>query len=165
MPVVHTGRAAPGRTGLFLLMAISVMATAQTPSAANPAVLANSPSLDHSDGSARDDLDNCRVHRVASLPGSHQFAADFIESIATDPSGVTNSDVIWGLTADLSTKVPSQQRAMYISKSSDGGATWAQVAHVDSRYFDANIGEGLRNALSVAPGGGYFVITTQRGAF
>ena len=102
---------------------------------------------------------------MTGLPGSHQFASDFIESIATDPSGAGDPDVIWGLTADLSTRVPFQQRAMYVSKSSDGGATWTQVARVDSRYFDANIGEGLRNGLSVSPGGTYFVITTQRGAF
>lgn len=54
---------------------------------------------------------------------------------------------------------------MYISKSTNGGATWVQVARVDSRYFDSRIGEGLRNGLSVSPGGSYFVITTQRGAF
>jgi hypothetical protein len=39
------------------------------------------------------------------------------------------------------------------------------VARIDSRYFDAKIGEGLRNGMSVAPGASYFVITTQRGAF
>jgi hypothetical protein len=170
MPVVHTGRADPSRIGLYLLMAVSVMACGQAPSARsfapNPAIVETSSSfMDHSDEAARDDLDNCRVHRVTGLPGSHQFASDFIESIATDPSGADDSDVIWGLTADLSTKVPFQQRAMYISKSSDGGATWNQVARVGSRYFDAKIGEGLRNGLVVSPGGAYFVITTQRGAF
>jgi hypothetical protein len=54
---------------------------------------------------------------------------------------------------------------MYISKSTNGGATWRQVARLDSRYFDAGLGEGLRNGLSVSPDGTDFVITTQRGAF
>jgi hypothetical protein len=54
---------------------------------------------------------------------------------------------------------------MYISKSTDGGVTWSEVARVDSRYFDARIGEGLRNGFIAAPGGSYFVITTQKGAF
>jgi len=169
MSVVHTGRADSFRMALFFLMAGSVMACGQTPSvrtfAQNPTTVAtSSSSMDHGDDAARYDLDNCRVHRVTGLPGSHQFAADFIESIATDPSDAGNSDVIWGLTADLSTKVPPRQRAMYISKSGDGGVTWTQVARVDSRYF-ANFGEGLRNGLGVSPGGTYFVITTQRGAF
>jgi hypothetical protein len=54
---------------------------------------------------------------------------------------------------------------MYISKSADGGKTWMQIARIDSRYFDADIAEGLRNGLAVAPGGAEFVITTQEGAF
>ena len=54
---------------------------------------------------------------------------------------------------------------MYISKSTDGGKTWTQVARLDSRYFDADIAEGLRNGLSVSPDGTDFVITTQEGAF
>jgi hypothetical protein len=73
--------------------------------------------------------------------------------------------MIWGLTADLSERVPPQQRAMYISKSADGGATWTSIARVDSRYFNAQIAEGLRNGLAVLPGGDEFVLTTQRGAF
>jgi hypothetical protein len=109
-------------------------------------------------------MENCRVHRVTGLPGSHRFASDFIEAVASDPAA-RDADVMWGLTADLSNEVPAQDRAMYISKTTDGGATWVEVAKVDSRYFDARIGEGLRNGFSVAPGGEYFVITTQRGAF
>ena len=54
---------------------------------------------------------------------------------------------------------------MYISKSTDGGKTWTVVARVDSKYFDADIGEGERNGLGVAPGGREFVITTQWGPF
>jgi hypothetical protein len=65
----------------------------------------------------------------------------------------------------LSEAVPAGERAMYISKSTDGGATFSQVARVDSRYFDERIGEGLRNGFIAAPGGSYFVITTQKGAF
>jgi hypothetical protein len=72
---------------------------------------------------------------------------------------------VWGLTADLSDEIPAEERALYISKSADSGQTWTQVARVDSRYFDARIDEGLRNGLSVAPGGAEFVITTQKGAF
>jgi hypothetical protein len=157
-------------TGLSLWMAVAVVASGQTPQS-QPSVLKHgtvndSTATAEADGDVRDDLDSCRVHRVSGLPGSHQFASDFIETIASDPNPTPdNPDVMWGLTADLSNQVPSQQRAMYISKTTDGGATWTQVARVDSRYFDAGIGEGLRNGLIVSPGGRSFVITTQRGAF
>jgi hypothetical protein len=103
---------------------------------------------------------------VKSLPGTHHFASDFIETMASDPNPrAKDANVLWALTADLSEEIPSDERAMYISKSTDGGKTWAQVARVDSRYFDAGIGEGLRNGLGVSPGGTEFVITTQKGAF
>lgn len=132
----------------------------QTPAPNHGVVTSSSPANSGSD------TDSCFVHRVTSLPGSHRFASDFIEAIASDPDpDASDPDVIWGLTADLSSEVPAQQRAMYISKSTDGGATWTQIARVDSRYFDARIGEGLRNGFIVSPGGAYFVITTQRGAF
>jgi hypothetical protein len=107
-------------------------------------------------------LDSCHVYAVTSLPGSHQFASDFIETMVTDPK---DSHVVWALTADLSDQVPAPDRAIYISKSSNSGKTWAQVARVDSRYFDANIAEGLRNGFAVSPDGTEFVITTQEGAF
>jgi hypothetical protein len=123
-------------------------------------------SSDNSGDKRRKDLDNCRSHQVKTLPGSHEFASDFIETIATDPDpGRRNRNTVWALTADLSTEVPSEGRAMYISKSIDGGDKWTQVARIDSRYFDAEIGEGLRNGLGVIPGGTEFVITTQLGAF
>src|SRR6476469_5430614 len=112
--------------------------------------------------SAQEDLESCRVHRVTSLPGSHEFAGDFIEAMASDPDPKASGDVFWGLTTDLSEAIPARERLMYISKSTDGGATWKEVAHVDSRYFDARIGEGLRNGFIAAPGGSYFVITTQK---
>ena len=168
MALTHTCRAALSRKSLFLLMAIPTMGWGQTQTLApnHFVVTSSSSSSDSSNGDAGDGLDHCRVRRVTSLPGSHQFASDFIEAIASDPDpGATDPDVIWGLTADLSNAVPVQDQAMYISKSTNGGATWTQVARVDSRYFDARIGEGLRNGLSVSPRGTYFVITTQRGAF
>ena len=115
---------------------------------------------------ANRDLESCRVYRVRDLPGSHHFASDFIEATATDPSSTAGDrNLIWGLTADLSSKVSPRDRAMYISQSRDGGRTWTEVARVASRYFDADIGEGERNGLSVYPGGTEFVITTQLGAF
>jgi hypothetical protein len=113
---------------------------------------------------AKDDLESCRVHRVTELPGSHGYAGDFIETMASDPAA-DDQDAFWALTADLSESVPAASRAMYISKTVDGGATWTLVARIDSRYFDARIGEGLRNGFIAAPGGKYFVITTQMGAF
>jgi hypothetical protein len=120
-------------------------------------------SSEDSDGDhAREDLRSCRVHEVTGLPGSHEFASHFLETMVSDPE---DPRVVWGLTTDLSDRVPAQDRAMYISKSTNGGATWAQVARVDSRYFDADIAEGLRNGLGVSPGGADFVITTQEGAF
>ena len=109
---------------------------------------------------------SCSTRRVTSVPGSHRFASDFIESIATDPAHhIADAAAIYALTADISGDVPRQARAMYIAKSVDGGMTWAQVARVDSKYFNARIGEGLRNGFIVGPGAAYFVITTQRGAF
>lgn len=147
MAIAHNSRADPGRIILSLLLFVPACAIAQTP--------------------AEDDIpESCRVHQVTGLPGSHQFGADFIETIATDPEAdPAGPSPIFALTADLSVDVPPQQRAMYISSSSDGGATWKQIARVDSRYFDARIAEGLRNGLSVSPGGDEFVLTTQRGAF
>ncbi len=123
-----------------------------------------SSSLDDSDV-AEKALGSCHIYQVKSLPGSHLFASEFIETIAIDPDPTTASNVVWGLTSDLSSDVPAQDRAMYISKSSNGGVTWTQVARIDPRYFDAGIGEGLRNGLGVLPGGREFVITTQRGLF
>jgi hypothetical protein len=167
MALTYTGRALLGWGVLLLsLMCLRQGVQAQS-SAIDPAAVARASSAsDRSDGDTKDDPESCRVHRVMGFPGSHKFASDFIEAIASDPDPNANDpDVIWGLTADLSNEVPLQSRAMYISKSEDGGATWSEVARVDSRYFDAKIGEGLRNGFSVAPGGSYFVVTTQRGAF
>ena len=170
MSLTHTCRVVASRISLFLLMSVPLMGWGQTRQAQTPAphhaVVTTGSSSENRDGNAKSDMDSCRVHRVTSLPGSHQFASDFIETIASDPDpGAKDPDVIWGLTADLSNAVPLQDQAMYISKSTNGGATWTQVARIDSRYFDAKIGEGLRNGLIVSPGGSYFVITTQRGAF
>jgi len=116
--------------------------------------------------SARRDLASCRAHKVTDLPGSHQFAGDFIEAMASDPAaGARNRNVVWALTADLASAVPAPERALYISRSTNGGKTWAQVARIGPEYFDAAISEGLRNGLGVSPGGADFVITTQEGAF
>jgi hypothetical protein len=103
--------------------------------------------------------DSCHVRQVKSLPGSGAFASDFLEAM------VSEGGAVYGLTADLSSKVPAEDRALYISRSSDGGKAWTQVARVGSQYFDADIGEGERNGLAVYPGGREFVITTQLGAF
>jgi hypothetical protein len=168
MAVAYSFRISLGETSLFLLIAIPMVALGQTLQPETPilnhSVVANSSlSRDRSD---RNDLESCDVHRVTSFPGSHRFASDFIEAIARDPDpGTKDPDVLWGLTADLSTDVRFEDRSLYISKSTDGGMTWIQIARLDPRYFDAEIGEGLRNGLSVFPGGTEFVVTTQRGAF
>ncbi len=142
------------------LMHGGMVSLAQAPTANNSVVGV-------SDGdSARKDLDSCHTYEVRSLPGSHKFGSDFIEAMASDPDPkAKDSSAVWALTADLSSRVRFRDRAMYISKSIDGGVTWTQVARVGPSHFDAGIGEGLRNGLSVAPGGNEFVITTQRGAF
>jgi hypothetical protein len=155
-------------------MIVPVMAWGQISSSPTPAshrlvhdgyskVSGSSSFAAENDGdTARRDLDSCHSHEVTGLPGSHEFASHFMETMASDPK---DPNVVWGLTADLSDTVPAQNRAMYISKSTNGGATWAEVAQVDSKYFDADIAEGLRNGLAVSPGGTDLVITTQEGAF
>jgi len=65
----------------------------------------------------------------------------------------------------LHSDIPKEERALFISKSTDGGETWTLVAQMDSRYFDSGIDEGLRNGLEVLSGGNEFVVTTQKGAF
>jgi hypothetical protein len=111
---------------------------------------------------AAEDLDTCRTHQVTGLPGSDHFASHFMEAMESDPA---DPSAVWALTADLSSRVPAQDRAIYILKSSNGGKTWTQLARIGSRYFDAEIAEGLRNGLSVSPSGRDLVITTQEGAF
>jgi hypothetical protein len=153
------GRRQWKRSFRFLLWAAApIVACGQAPPAHHPALPSPNP--------AKADFDACRSHEIRSLPGSHQFASDFLETMtgttAGDPS---DPQTTWGLTADLSDSVPAADRALYISKSIDSGETWTQVARVDSRYFDADIAEGLRNSLAVSPGGSDFVITTQEGAF
>ncbi len=154
---------------------ISQTATVAANHSAIEAPISNSPlqmgrgsiRLDGDGGdTARDDLDSCRIYPVRSLPGSHEFASHFIETMASDPNRrAKDANVVWGLTADLDSRVPRQERAIYLSKSSNGGVTWTPVARLSSKYFDAKIAEGLRNGLGVDPGGTDFVITTQRGAF
>jgi hypothetical protein len=154
------------RNFTLLLMAAPILALGQTP-APNPAIRSPiPPSVPSAEiDSARRDLATCHVHAVTDLPGSHAFASDFIEAMAIDPAPQRHSNAVWALTADLSNTVPARDRALYISKSTNGGKTWTQIARIDSRYFNAQIAEGLRNGLSVSPGGTDFVVTTQKGAF
>jgi hypothetical protein len=115
-------------------------------------------------GLAGNGLNGCDPYKVKSLPGSHEYASEFLETMASDPRE-KQSNLVWGLTADLDGKVPAKDRAIYLSKSSDDGVTWTPIARISSKYFNAKISEGLRNGLAVAPGGTDFVITTQMGAF
>lgn len=148
-------RREPPRCLGLLWIAVSALVWAQGPSAGRAA-----------ERNAGKELNLCQPYRVASLPGSHQFAADFIETIATDPSPrAKNSRSVWAVTADLSEKVSRHRRAIYVSRSNNDGMTWHPVARIDARYFDAKIGEGLRNGLAVFPGGRELVLTTQKGAF
>jgi hypothetical protein len=168
MAIGHINLGGPSRILLCLLVILSVPAAGQTSRRSTPALDSSTSAVlpRQNDGSTSDEPESCRVHRVTAFPGSHLFATDFIETIATDPeSDADDTRAMWGLTADLSEGVPPQQQAMYISKSIDGGAIWTPIARVDSRYFNAQIAEGLRNGLAVLPGGNEFVITTQRGAF
>lgn len=166
MAIGHIDRMFLSRMVVWLLV-LSMTAGAQTPRRSPPGRITSSASPPPAKvAGPSDEPASCRVQQVTAFPGSHQFATDFIETIATDPdAGSDDLAAIWGLTADLSERVAPQQQAMYISKSADGGATWTPIARVDSRYFNAQIAEGLRNGLAVLPGGDEFVITTQRGAF
>jgi len=110
------------------------------------------------DGTAQKEIDSCHLHHVTNLSGSHKYGADFIESISVDPT----TKNLYALTSDISHAVGSE-KAMYISKSIDGGKTWVPVAHINSDYFQAELGEGLENHLSV--NNGDIVFTTRRGAF
>ncbi len=151
------------RTLPFLLLAAPMVVWGQTPATNYPAVASDAVNA------ARKDLAACRVHEVTDLPGSHRFASSFIEAMATDPASPNRSskdrNTVWALTADLSSRVPAKDQAIYISKSTDSGASWMPVARIGSEYFNAEISEGQRNGLSVSPGATDFVITTQKGAF
>jgi len=108
----------------------------------------------------------CAPRHIATLPGSHQFTADFLEAIATDPlASPRRADHIWALNADLDTSLPERDRTIYLSRSTDGGRTWRVVARLPHEDYNSKISEGLRNGLAVAPGGRDFVVTTQNGAF
>ena len=164
---------------LVLLLLVPACALSQSRSAPSRVVAATSPRMSDAssqfksaqptpkngdvDQAKKDkDSNGCHVYEVTSIPGSLEFASHFMETMVSDPK---DPNVIWGLTADLSHTVPGPNRALYISKSTNGGKTWNQMARLDSRYFDADIAEGLRNGLAVSPGGTDFVITTQEGAF
>jgi hypothetical protein len=144
------------------LMIACLMAAITLPAKSN-----SPPYSDDSEADvARRELASCHVHPVTSLPGSHQFGSEFLVAMASDPDpNPKEPNAVWALTADLSKQVPVADRAMYISKTIDGGVTWTEIARVEADYFDAKIGEGLRNGLGVSPGGSDLVFTTQRGAF
>ncbi len=149
---------------LLCLLPVVLLAQGQAAPQVGRAEVRPSPvsAVEEDAAAARRDLASCRIHAVRGLPGSDEFASHFIETIAADPK---DRSTIWGLTADLSTRVPADQRLLYLLRSTDGGASWTLVAQIDARYFNASIAEGLRNGLSVSPGGTDFVITTQEGAF
>jgi hypothetical protein len=102
------------------------------------------------------DLKACKIHRETSLPGSGQFASDFIENISRDPA---NPNHAYAITADISSGV--SPKAMYISQSNDGGKTWQKVAKMDPSYFDV-YSDGMRNQISVSSGGKDVVVTTSK---
>ncbi len=161
LPRSRSRRALHG--GLLLLLI-----TASAPALAQTAPLRSSdpPSIVAQERAARRDLAACRAYPVADLPGSHRFTADFLETIVTDPAPRPfDVNTIWALSADLDASVPETDRALYLSRSDNGGRTWRRLARIGPRYYDANISEGQRNGLAVTPGGRDFVITTQDGAF
>src|SRR5215472_7944504 len=133
MAIKHIDCAAASRVIACLVVILPVTAAGQTARKVPPVRIAPTTSAQpvKGDSAASDEPESCRVHQVTAFPGSHQFATDFIETIATDPDADDSAEVIWGVTADLSINVPAQQQAMYISKSIDGGATWTSVAHLD----------------------------------
>jgi hypothetical protein len=149
-PGLPVSFALPRSAARWILIAASSLAWGQVPPASN----------------LPPNHDSCGIQQVTTLPGSHHFGSDFIEAMATDPDPkAQDSNAVWGLTADLSSTISAQRRAIYISKTVDGGKTWTQVARLDANYFEADIGEGLRNGLSISPGGADFVVTTEEGAF
>ena len=97
-------------------------------------------------------LDGCHVYKVKTLPGSREYASEFLETMAIDPRARSSNEV-WGLTADMDSHVPAKEREIYLSQSTNGGVTWTPIARLSGKYFNAKIGEGLRNGLAVAPGG------------
>jgi hypothetical protein len=62
---------------------------------------------------SKQNANDCYVREVKTLPGSHAYAADFVEVMATDPSlkasdRARDRNVLWGLSADLSDEVPAE---------------------------------------------------------
>src|SRR5271163_2704162 len=100
MALPHPYRAAFSRT-LLLLIALPIAGQGQTPTPNHVVATSQSSSSESDESDAANNMDSCFVHRVTSLPGSHQFASDFIEAIASDPNPDTDPDLIWALTADL----------------------------------------------------------------
>src|SRR6185437_4648781 len=100
MAVGHIDRAGAGRMMLYLLVALSVTAPGQT--LRRPPPNRTSSTSVSPPASSSDEPERCRVRRVTAFPSSHQFATDFIDTIATDPGPHADDPAaIWGLTADL----------------------------------------------------------------
>jgi hypothetical protein len=106
-------------------------------------------------------LGSCATQRV-SVPGSHQYASEFMEKIVSAPNA--NPPALFGISADLSSAaVKSNQEAMHISKSTDGGKTWTEVSKIKSDYY--SISDGLYNGLGVSVDGKNIAFTTKKGVF
>ena len=107
--------------------------------------------------------DSCHIHEVTNLPGSHEFGSHFLEAMAGDPDPkAKDRNVVWGLTADLSSRVPAHDRALYISKSSDGGKTWSSrtlnspFPIRELRFITPKIGWAAGGNVYSNIGGAYF---------
>jgi hypothetical protein len=104
---------------------------------------------------------SCATQRV-SVPGSHQYASEFMEKIVSAPNA--NPPALFGISADLSSAaVKTNQDAMHISKSIDGGKTWMEVSKIKSDYY--SISDGLYNGLGVSSDGKNLAFSTRKGVF
>ena len=140
---------------------------AQIPVLNSTAVTTSPVSFGNGDGDAKDDLDSCRVHRVTGLPGSHQFASDFIETIASDPDPDAEDPAmfIWGLTGGCSERVLAGiELCTYRNRPMVGRHGLRLREWIRDILMRASLRVCVTDWI-VAPGGDYFVITTQRGAF
>jgi len=150
MAIGHINLGGPSKILLCLLVILSVPAAGQTSRRSTPALDSSTSAVlpAKNDGSTSDEPESCRVRRVTAFPGSHLFATDFIETIATDPeSDADDTRAMWGLTADLSEGVPPQQQAMYISKSIAGVAEFAPFGKITEEHFDKLFNINVKGTL------------------
>ena len=92
---------------------------------------------------ARQDADDCYVREVKGLPGSHAYAADFLEVIA-GRSERESGESRWGVGADGGPKHGCSgggAGAVHL-ESTNGGVTWTTVAQVNS-------GTSIRRSMRV----------------